>query len=85
MRTFPVPMPSGMRYWTVIGEDLLVISVADAYLRYYGSGVMLPSRRQRPMRARSHCIYRGARRPGKTGGPLPAYRLPAASTFRGAQ
>jgi hypothetical protein len=35
-----------MRYWTVIGEDLLVMSVADAYLRYYGSGVMLPSRRQ---------------------------------------
>lgn len=34
MRTFPVQMPSGMRYWTVIGEDLLVMSVADAYLRY---------------------------------------------------
>jgi hypothetical protein len=46
MRTFPVQMFSGMRYWTVIGEDLLVMSVADAYLRYHGSGVMLPSRRQ---------------------------------------
>ncbi len=38
MRTFPVQMPSGMRYWTVIGEDLLVMSVADAYLRYLRFG-----------------------------------------------
>lgn len=34
MRTFPVQMPSGMRYWTVIGDDLSVMSVADSYLRY---------------------------------------------------
>jgi len=27
-----------MRYWTVIGEDLLVMSVADAYLRYLRFG-----------------------------------------------
>ncbi|MBT2551561.1 hypothetical protein [Arthrobacter sp. ISL-5] len=38
MRTFPVQMPSGVRYWTVIGEDLLVMSVADAYLRYLRFG-----------------------------------------------
>lgn len=34
MRTFPVQMPSGMRYWTVIGDDLVVVAVADSYLRY---------------------------------------------------
>lgn len=38
MPTFPVQMPSGMRYWTVIGEDLLVMSSADAYLRYLRFG-----------------------------------------------
>ncbi|WP_248949972.1 tyrosine-type recombinase/integrase [Rhodococcus opacus] len=31
-------MPSGTRYWTVIDEDLLVMSVADAYLRYVRFG-----------------------------------------------
>ncbi|MCB5292952.1 hypothetical protein BJQ90_02397 [Arthrobacter sp. SO3] len=30
MLTFPVQMPSGMRYWTVISEGPLVMSVADA-------------------------------------------------------
>ncbi|CAG7642886.1 Tyrosine recombinase XerC [Rhodococcus opacus] len=38
MRAFPVQMPSGTRYWTVIDEDLLVMSVADAYLRYVRFG-----------------------------------------------
>lgn len=38
MRTFPVKMPSGTRYWTVIGEDLLVMSEADAYLRHLRFG-----------------------------------------------
>lgn len=38
MRAFPVQMPSGTRYWTVIDEDLLVVLVADAYLRYVRFG-----------------------------------------------
>ena len=38
MRAFPVRMPSGMQYWTVIGEDLLVMSAADAYLRHLRFG-----------------------------------------------
>ena len=38
MRAFPVQMPSGTRYWTVIDEDLLVMSVADSYLRYVRFG-----------------------------------------------
>lgn len=33
MRAFPVRMPSGVRYWTVIDEDLRVVPAADAYLR----------------------------------------------------
>ncbi len=34
MRAFPVRMPSGVRYWTVIDEELRVVPVADAYLRH---------------------------------------------------
>ena len=33
MRAFPVTLPSGMRYWTVLDEDLAVVAVADAFLR----------------------------------------------------
>ncbi|GAA1614346.1 hypothetical protein GCM10009733_008180 [Nonomuraea maheshkhaliensis] len=33
MRAFPVIMPSGARYWTVLGEDLAVVRVADQFLR----------------------------------------------------
>ncbi|MEV4303218.1 hypothetical protein [Nonomuraea sp. NPDC049624] len=33
MRAFPVTMPSGARYWTVLGEDLAVVPVADQFLR----------------------------------------------------
>ncbi len=33
MRAFPVRLPSGQRYWTVLDEDLQVVSVADAFLR----------------------------------------------------
>src|SRR5664280_1307696 len=38
MRAFPVQMPSGMRYWTVIDEELRVMPVADAYLRHVRFG-----------------------------------------------
>lgn len=38
MRAFPVRMPSGVRYWTVIGEDFRVVLVADAYLRHLRFG-----------------------------------------------
>ncbi|PKW17626.1 tyrosine-type recombinase/integrase [Saccharopolyspora spinosa] len=33
MRVFPVQMPSGGRYWTVLDDELEVVPVADRYLR----------------------------------------------------
>ena len=38
MRAFPVSLPSGQRYWTVLDEDLQVVGVADAYLRHLRFG-----------------------------------------------
>jgi integrase/recombinase XerD len=38
MRVFPVSLPSGQRYWTVLDEDLQVVGVADAYLRHQRFG-----------------------------------------------
>src|SRR5215472_3218447 len=38
MRAFPVRLPSGQRYWTVLDEDLRVVAVADAFLRYLRFG-----------------------------------------------
>jgi hypothetical protein len=34
MRAFPVRLPSGRVYWTVLDEDLRVVGVADGFLRY---------------------------------------------------
>ena len=33
MRAFPVRLPSGVGYWTVLDEDLAVVAVADGFLR----------------------------------------------------
>ena len=33
MRAFPVRLPSGVRYWTVLDEELAVVPVADSFLR----------------------------------------------------
>ncbi|MEU6908769.1 site-specific integrase [Streptomyces coeruleorubidus] len=33
VRAFPVVMPSGQRYWTVLDDDLEVVAVADQWLR----------------------------------------------------
>lgn len=33
MRAFVVRLPSGARYWTVLDEDLVVVPVADSFLR----------------------------------------------------
>jgi hypothetical protein len=33
MRAFLVRLPSGVRYWTVLDEDLQVVAVADGFLR----------------------------------------------------
>ena len=33
MRAFPVRLPSGAGYWTVLDEDLAVVAVADGFLR----------------------------------------------------
>ena len=38
MRAFPVLMPSGVRYWTVLDEDLRVVPVADSFLRHVRFG-----------------------------------------------
>jgi integrase/recombinase XerD len=38
MRAFPVRLPSGQRYWTVLDEDLQVVAVADGFLRYQRFG-----------------------------------------------
>ena len=38
MRAFLVRLPSGVRYWTVLGEDLAVVPVADSFLRYVRFG-----------------------------------------------
>ncbi len=34
MRAFPVTLPSGQRYWTVLDEDMQVVAVADGFLRH---------------------------------------------------
>ena len=38
MRAFPVRLPSGARYWTVLDEDLAVVTVADGFLRHVRFG-----------------------------------------------
>ena len=38
MRVFPVRLPSGQRYWTVLDEDLQVVAVADGFLRHQRFG-----------------------------------------------
>jgi integrase/recombinase XerD len=38
VRAFPVRLPSGVRYWTVLNEDLAVVAEADAFLRHVRFG-----------------------------------------------
>jgi len=38
VRAFPVRLPSGVRYWTVLDEDLAVVDEADAFLRHVRFG-----------------------------------------------
>src|SRR6516164_3806317 len=38
MRAFPVRLPSGARYWTVLDEDLAVVDEADGFLRHVRFG-----------------------------------------------
>jgi len=38
VRAFPVRLPSGQRYWTVLDEDLQVVAVADGFLRHQRFG-----------------------------------------------
>ncbi len=38
MRAFPVTLPSGARYWTVLDEELAVVAVADGFLRHVRFG-----------------------------------------------
>lgn len=38
MRPFLVSLPSGVRYWTVLDEELVVVAEADAFLRHLRLG-----------------------------------------------
>lgn len=38
MRAFPVSLPSGLRYWTVLDEQLVPVRDVDAYLRHVRLG-----------------------------------------------
>lgn len=38
MRAFPVRLPSGVRYWTVLDDSLAVVGEADAFLRHVRFG-----------------------------------------------
>jgi integrase/recombinase XerD len=38
LRAFPVDLPSGVRYWTVVDDDLEVVWVADQWLRFLRFG-----------------------------------------------
>ena len=38
VRAFPVRLPSGARYWTVLDDDLAVVGEADAFLRHVRFG-----------------------------------------------
>jgi len=38
MRAFPVRLPSGVRYWTVLDGELAVVTVADEFLRHLRFG-----------------------------------------------
>ena len=38
MRAFPVFLPLGARYWTVLDDDLVVVAEADSYLRHLRLG-----------------------------------------------
>ncbi|MEV5086254.1 hypothetical protein AB0K74_48985, partial [Streptomyces sp. NPDC056159] len=38
MRAFPVRLPSGVRYWTVVDEDFVVVPEADVFLRHVRFG-----------------------------------------------
>ena len=38
MRAFPVSLPSGARYWTVLDDELAVVTVADRFLRHVRFG-----------------------------------------------
>jgi integrase len=38
VRAFPVTLPSGARYWTVIDDDLAVVGEADEFLRHVRFG-----------------------------------------------
>lgn len=38
MRAFPVRLPSGVKYWTVIDDDLAVVGEVDAFSRHVRFG-----------------------------------------------
>jgi hypothetical protein len=38
MRAFPVTLPSGAQYWTVLDQELAVVPVADGFLRHLRFG-----------------------------------------------
>ncbi|MEO3861861.1 ISAs1 family transposase [Acrocarpospora sp. B8E8] len=42
MRAFPVRLPSGARYWTVLDPDLAIVPLADSFLRQVRFGLTSP-------------------------------------------
>src|SRR2546421_13032961 len=89
MRAFPVRMPSGVRYWTVLDTELAVVGVADAFLRQgrfgrdgagsttkaYAGGIALFLRWGRP-------TGRGWGRGGGAAGPVMVGVAPARAAAR---
>lgn len=71
MRAFPVVMPSGQKYWTVLDDDLEVVPVADEWLRNLRFG---RDRAELTTKAYASCVAlylrwcRSTRREWTTGG-----------------
>ena len=68
MRAFPVILPSGACYWTVLDEDLAVVAVADeSCVRFVSVGTAAEST-TKSTRIRLRCSCGGVPGLGRTGG-----------------
>jgi integrase/recombinase XerD len=66
MRAFPVGLPSGAWYWTVLDEDLAVVPVADCFLRQVRFG---RDGAESTTKSYAHSIALFLRWCSRTGGP----------------
>jgi site-specific recombinase XerD len=69
MQAFPVRLPSGQLYWTVLDEDLRVVGVADEFLRHQRFG---RDRAESTTKAYAHAIALFLRWCARTGRSWPA-------------